>query len=97
MSGPSWPSVFTRRRGRPLTWDQVDLAAGLINFGSVDGGQGRAVVPIAASFMPYLADARKAAISTYVVEHGSKPVGSVKTGIRAAARGRRWPESRSMS
>ena len=74
-----------------LTWDRIDLNAGLIDFGSVAGGKGRAVVPIAESLKPYLAEARKAATCAFVVEHGSKPVGSVKTGVRAAARRAKLP------
>jgi integrase len=69
-----------------LTWDRVDLVAGMIDFGSVAGGKGRAVVPIADSLQPFLSEAHQAATCRFVVEHGSKPVGSVKTGVRAAAR-----------
>jgi integrase len=69
-----------------LKWDRVDLAGGMIDFGSVEGGKGRAIVPIADSLKPYLAEARKAATCPFVIEHGGEPVGSVKTGVRAAAR-----------
>lgn len=69
-----------------LKWDKVDLVTGLIDFGGVTGGKGRSVVPIAGSLKPYLLEARQAATCPYVIEHGSKSVGSVKTGVRAAAR-----------
>lgn len=69
-----------------LTWDRVDLHAGLIDLGRAAGGKGRAVVPIAASLLPILNEARAAATCAYVVEHGNKRVASVKTGTRAAAR-----------
>jgi integrase len=36
--------------------------------------------------MPLLQEARKIATCPYVIERGSKPVSSVKTGTRAAAR-----------
>jgi integrase len=69
-----------------LTWDRVDLAGGLIDFGNVVGGKGRAVVPMAERLRPYLIEARQAATCPFVIEHGSAAVGSVKTGVRAAAR-----------
>jgi integrase len=69
-----------------LTWDRVDPVAGVIDFGTVAGGKGRAIVPIADSLRPYLLKAQSAATCRFVVEHGSKRVGSVKTGVRAAAR-----------
>jgi integrase len=69
-----------------LTWDQVNLEAGLIDLGHAPGGKGRAVVPIAASLLPVLAEARAAATCQHVIEHAGKPVASVKTGTRAAAR-----------
>jgi integrase len=69
-----------------LTWDRIDFNAGLIDLGKVPGGKGRAIVPIAADLLPLLTEARKAATCSFVIEHGGKPVASVKTGTRAAAR-----------
>jgi integrase len=69
-----------------LTWPKVDMAQGLIDLGRVSGGKGRAVVPIAEKLRPYLEEARAAATCPFVVEHGGKPVASVKTGVRAAVR-----------
>lgn len=69
-----------------LTWDRVDLEAGRIDLGRAAGGKGRAVVPINAPLMGVLREARAGAACPYVVEHGSRPVASVKTGTRAAAR-----------
>jgi integrase len=69
-----------------LTWGQVDFNAGLIDLGDAPGGKGRAVVPIGAKLLPVLRDARAAATCEHVIEHGGKPVASVKTGTRAAAR-----------
>jgi integrase len=74
-----------------LTWDRVDLVAGLIDFGTVAGGKGRAVVPMADRLRPYLIEAHKAATCPFVIEHGSRAVGSVKTGARAAARRAKVP------
>ncbi|WP_428492136.1 tyrosine-type recombinase/integrase [Rhodopila sp.] len=69
-----------------LTWDGIDLATGLIDFGNVAGGKRRVVIPIADKLRPILHEARDAATSRYVVEHGSMKVASVKSGTRAAAR-----------
>jgi hypothetical protein len=44
-----------------LTWDRVDVAAGLIDPAAAPGGKGRAIPPIAAKLMPILAEARAAA------------------------------------
>jgi integrase len=81
--------VYTAARSgalRELTWDRVDLTTGRIDLGAVAGGKGRAVIPIADALRPYLAQAREAATCRYVIEHGGKPVASLKTGTRAAAR-----------
>ena len=69
-----------------LTWDRVDVAAGLIDLGAAPGGKGRAILPIAAKLLPILAEARAAATCPYVVEYAGEKVASVKTGTRAAAR-----------
>jgi integrase len=64
----------------------VDLAAGRIDLGAAPGGKGRAVVPINEKLKPLLAAAREIATCPFVIEHGSKPVASIKTGFRAAVR-----------
>jgi integrase len=69
-----------------LTWDQVDFNAGWVDLGNVPGGKGRAVVPIGEKLLPVLTEARAGATCEYVIEHGGKPVASIKTGTRAAAR-----------
>lgn len=68
-----------------LTWDRVDFATGLIDYGIVDGGKRRVPVPIGEKLLPILEEARQAATSPHVVEHGGTKVASVKTGTRAAA------------
>lgn len=70
-----------------LTWDQVDLNAGRLSYGTGHGNKGRARdVPINAELMAYLQAARELAQSDYVVEFAGGPVKSVKTGFRAACR-----------
>ena len=69
-----------------LTWNNVDLYAGRIDLGAAPGGKGRAIVPIGQKLLPLLEEARKIATCPYVIEHGSKPVASIKTGFRAAVR-----------
>jgi integrase len=69
-----------------LTWDRVSLEGGIIHLGDDHGNKRRGIVPINAALRPYLAVARDAATCPYVVEHGSSPVDSIKTGFKAAAR-----------
>jgi len=69
-----------------LTWDRVNLAAGLIDLGAVAGGKARAVVPIADRLRPILEEALQLATCPFVVEYTGRRVASVKTGTRAAAR-----------
>jgi integrase len=69
-----------------LTWNRINSDAGIIDLGSASGGKARSVVPITAKLRPYLEEARRAATCAYVIEHAGKPVASVKTGTRAAAR-----------
>jgi integrase len=64
----------------------VDFGASLIDLGRVAGGKNRAVVPIAARLRPILEEAREAATCEYVIEYGGKPVASLKTATRGAAR-----------
>lgn len=69
-----------------LTWNRVDLVNGIIDYGTVDGGKRRAVAPINRTLMAQLRSAHALATCEYVVECESRPVASVKTGTRAAAR-----------
>jgi integrase len=69
-----------------LTWDRVDLVAGVIRLGEGTGNKRRGIVPINDALRPVLETARQAATCAYVIEHGGKPVASVKTGFNAAAR-----------
>jgi integrase len=69
-----------------LTWAQVDLTAGVIRLGDGVGNKRRGIVPINDALRPILETARQAATCQYVIEHGSKPVASVKTGFTAAAK-----------
>jgi integrase len=72
-----------------LTWDRVDLKAGTIDFepaGRERSNKRRTVVPINARARIALEEARKGALTDYVIEYGGKPVGSVKKAIAAAAR-----------
>lgn len=70
-----------------LTWDRVDLDAGLIrlSFGE-RRRKGRATVPITDSAREALEGARAAALSTTVVEYAGRRVLSVKRAFAEAAR-----------
>lgn len=69
-----------------LTWDRVDFQRGVIHLGDGAGNKRRAVVPIADALRPYLLEARAGATTGHVLEHGGKPIASIKTGFNAACR-----------
>jgi integrase len=72
-----------------LTWDRVDLKAGTIDFepaGRERSRKRRTVVPINARARIALEEARRGALTDYVIEYGGKRVLSVKKAIAAAAR-----------
>jgi integrase len=69
-----------------LTWDRVDLEAGMIRLGLGDTrAKGRATVPMTDSAREALLEAREAALSDYVVEYACRRVLSVKRAFAAAA------------
>lgn len=70
-----------------LTWERVDMDRGQINLraGDTQTRKGRAVVPINAGLRAALQEARKAALSDYVIEWGGGPVKSIRKGIVNAA------------
>lgn len=71
-----------------LEWSRCDFERGTINL-RVDGSQtrkGRAIVPMNGMTRAALSVAKEAALSDYVVEYGSRPVKSIRTGFVAAVR-----------
>lgn len=68
-----------------LSWDHVDFDGGIVDLGKGQGNKRRARVPMAPSLRPILEQAKKDCTTLYVVEHGGKRVGSIKTGFRNAA------------
>jgi integrase len=72
-----------------LTWVRVDLDARRIYLHDPEREttrKGRATLPINDSLLEALQDARKGAVSPYVIEWGGERVLSVKKGIEGAAR-----------
>lgn len=71
-----------------LTWDRVNLTSGIVRLAdSGDHAQrkGRATVPITeAAVLTLLSEARKGAISDYVIEWNGKKVTSIKRAFAAA-------------
>lgn len=69
-----------------LTWRRVDLDQRIIRLAAHDIGprKGRATVPINNTLLPALVEARRAALSDYVIEWGGRRVQSIKTGFNAA-------------
>jgi integrase len=72
-----------------LTWDRVDFDRGVIQLRNpFDGSRrkGRATVPMNESLRAELKEARKAALTPYVVEWGGAKVKSVRKGIETTAK-----------
>jgi integrase len=71
-----------------LTWDRVDFTRGQIQLSLPDAStlKGRATVPINTGLKAALVEARKAALSDYVVEWNGQQVASIKTGFNAAVK-----------
>lgn len=70
-----------------LTWDRVNLKRGIIDLKNPERGEtrkGRATVPISDWVVPMLQDARRGAISDWVVEWGGKKLTKINKGFRAA-------------
>ncbi len=71
-----------------LTWDRVDLDRRLIYLRDPSDAarrKGRAIVPINATLLAVLKEARTGAMTDYVVEWAGQPVKSLKKGIATAA------------
>lgn len=71
-----------------LTWDRVDFMRRLINFtppGHMRSAKRRTVVTIGDTLLESLQEAYRARGSIYVVEHGGKPVLSIKKAFQAAS------------
>lgn len=78
-----------------LTWDRVDFDRRLIALRDPDDKQrrkGRATVPINDTLFAALQDARKGALSDYVVEWGGDKVKSIKRSIAKAAENAKLPD-----
>lgn len=72
-----------------LTWDRVDFDRGIIQLDDPERDRtrkGRATVPMNETSRRALLEAHKGAMSGYVIEWGGERVGSVKKGVREAAR-----------
>lgn len=71
-----------------LTWDRVDLDAGMANLnpvGRVQTAKRRPRVPLNDLAIEALTAAYAARQSSYVIEHGAQPVASIKKGFLAAS------------
>lgn len=71
-----------------LTWDRVDFQREHIRLALPDTTtrKGRATVPINATLMSALQEARRGARTDYVVEWNGQQVGSIKTGFNSAVK-----------
>lgn len=72
-----------------LTWDRVDFSRGTINLRNpFDRSQrkGRAIVPMNERLKAVLDDAHDHALTPFVIEHGGKPVKSMKRTFKTAGK-----------
>jgi integrase len=70
-----------------LTWNRVDFDRGVVKLSAVDIGRptkGRATVPMNGTLRAALQEAKKGALSDYVVEWAGQKVNSIKKGFKAA-------------
>lgn len=69
-----------------LTWDRVDLERGVISLALTDGvtRKGRATVPINGMVRAALVEARRGALTDFVIEYAGERVGSIKKGFAGA-------------
>lgn len=68
-----------------LTWDRVDFEKRLINLDNPSRdvtSKGRAIVPMNDTAFAYLSEAKKGALTDYVIEWGGLPIKSVKTAFK---------------
>lgn len=78
-----------------LTWSRVDFERGIIRLGAAapdgngGGRKGRATVPLHDLARPHLLEARMGALTGHVIEHGGKPLTSIRKSFEnACARAR---------
>jgi len=65
-----------------LPWDRIDFARGQIRLGLGERrAKGRATVPMTEDTAEILKEAKRAALTDYVIEYGGKRVGSIKKGL----------------
>lgn len=72
-----------------LSWDRVDFKRGLISLASPDDHgrrKGRAVVPMTKLARDALEEAKRGALTEYVIEYAGKPVQSIKKGFSEACK-----------
>jgi integrase len=71
-----------------LTWDRVDFERGMVNLRNPfdrSRRKGRATVPMNDKLRESLLEAKKAALSPFVIEWAGAQVKSIKKGLKAAA------------
>jgi integrase len=79
-----------QRRGAilDLTWQQIDLVRGVINFnppGRQQTNKRRPIIPVPRSLLAALRRAHRRASSPYVIAYQGEPIASVKTAFNKAA------------
>lgn len=81
----AWFTAARKEALLSLTWEQVDFKRGQIDLGSAVGNKGRAKPPILPTLKAALLEAKKSAVTDYVVEWGGNRVKNIRKGFNAAA------------
>lgn len=80
-----------------LTWDQVDLALGIIRFGAGVGNKGRSTVPVVPELLAALKDAAFIRTTDWVIEYRGDRIRKIKTAfnkrVKAAGLARVTPHT----
>jgi len=69
-----------------LTWDRVDLARGIVDFGMGHGNKRRTVVPVSGKALDEIRAAFAVRTTACVLEWGGRPAGDVKIAFGKACR-----------
>lgn len=82
----AWSTAGRKEAILSLTWEQINFKRGVVDLGSGVGNKGRAKPPMTQKLKAALLEAKKGAVTEYVVEWAGDRVGSIRKGFDAAVR-----------
>lgn len=81
----AWFTAGRKEALLSLTWDRINFKTGVVDLGAGVGNKGRAKPPMSPSLKKALQEAKKAAVTDYVVEWAGDRVKSIRKGFDKAA------------